>query len=87
MRTQKIVMIDLGAESQRQKYEPVVDYHPRVSEALSDKIKEEQLNLGDEWYLLSVVPAGSNFVTGVFLSTWEYDDEDDVAVMDSTAEA
>lgn len=87
MRTQKIVMIDLDADAQRRKYEPMVDYYPRLSELLSDKIKEEQLNLGDEWYLLSVVPAGSSFVPGIYLSTWEYDDSDEPVALDSTDEA
>lgn len=77
MRTQKIITIDTGAEGQRQKYEPVSEFHKRIDEVLAREIRLQQLNIGDEWYLLSVVPAGSNFVSGVYLSTWEYDDEDE----------
>jgi hypothetical protein len=77
MRTQKIVTIDLGADAQRRKYEPIIDFHRRVDETLSDRINAEQNALGEDWYMLSIVPSDNTFSPGTYLSTWEIDDEDE----------
>lgn len=89
MRTQKILTIDCGI-GRRGNNELYADFASRVDTALRDQLNVIQDNHID-WDLLSVVPAGSNFPSGWFLTTWELDDDrlqnaDDTASIDVSDE-
>lgn len=73
MRSQKLFTMDCGV-NQRQNGETPEAFAIRLDRALTSQIEAHQQSY-DNWDLLSVVPAGSNFPAGFFLSTWEYDPE------------